>query len=65
MKSNSLSSIKTSFLRHHYKLLSQIAAILQVSIFALALIVVLSYALTKIFFYMLRIQELNVTNLNL
>tara|TARA_R110001632_G_scaffold18712_24_gene57747 strand:+ start:9690 stop:9905 length:216 start_codon:yes stop_codon:yes gene_type:complete len=41
MKSNSLSSIKTSFLRRHDKLRSQTAAILQVSIFALALLVVL------------------------
>ena len=38
MKSSSLSSIKTSFLSQHEKLRSQTAAILQVSIFALALV---------------------------
>jgi len=38
MKSSSLSSIKTSFLSQHKKLRSQTAAILQVSIFALALV---------------------------
>tara|TARA_R110001632_G_scaffold179993_7_gene300054 strand:+ start:14312 stop:14527 length:216 start_codon:yes stop_codon:yes gene_type:complete len=41
MKSSSLSSIKTSFLSQHEKLRSQTAAILQVSIFALALVFIL------------------------
>ncbi|MEN8857894.1 MAG: hypothetical protein ABF260_07500 [Flavobacteriaceae bacterium] len=41
MKSSSLSSIKTSFLSQHEKLGSQTAAILQVSIFALALVFIL------------------------
>jgi hypothetical protein len=41
MKSSSLSSIKTSFLSQHEKLRSQTAAILQVSIFALALVLIL------------------------
>jgi len=41
MKSNSLSNIKTSFLSQHKKLRSQTAAILQVSIFALALVFIL------------------------
>ena len=41
MKSSSLSSIKTSFLSQHEKLRSQTAAILQVSIFTLALVLIL------------------------
>lgn len=41
MKSNSLSNIKTSFLGQHEKLRSQTAAILQVSIFTLALVLIL------------------------
>tara|TARA_R110001632_G_scaffold206556_1_gene330470 strand:- start:6493 stop:6708 length:216 start_codon:yes stop_codon:yes gene_type:complete len=41
MKSSSFSSIKTSFLSQHEKLRSQTAAILQVSIFALALVFIL------------------------
>ncbi len=41
MKSNSLSNIKTSFLSQHEKLRSQTAAILQVSIFTLALVLIL------------------------
>tara|TARA_R110002096_G_C14240631_1_gene692753 strand:- start:66 stop:281 length:216 start_codon:yes stop_codon:yes gene_type:complete len=41
MKSSSLSSIKTSFLSQHEKLRSQTASILQVSIFALALVFIL------------------------
>ena len=41
MKSSSLSSIKTSFLSQHEKLRSQTAAIIQVSIFALALVFIL------------------------
>jgi hypothetical protein len=41
MKSNSLSNIKTSFLSQHEKLRSQTAAILQVSIFTMALVLIL------------------------
>lgn len=41
MKSNSLSNIKTSFLSQHERLRSQTAAILQVSIFTLALVLIL------------------------
>jgi len=41
MKSSSLSSIKTSFLSQHEKLRSQTAAILKVSIFALAWVCIL------------------------
>ena len=41
MKSNSLSQMKTSFLSQHEKLRSQTAAILQVSIFTLALVLIL------------------------
>jgi len=41
MKTNSLSRIKTSFLGQHEKFRSQTAAILQVSIFTLALVLIL------------------------
>ena len=41
MKSNSISRIKSSFLSQHEKLRSQTAAILQVSIFTLALVLIL------------------------
>lgn len=41
MKLHSLSRIKTSFLSQHEKLRSQTAAILQVSIFTLALVFIL------------------------
>ncbi|MFY0629915.1 MAG: hypothetical protein JXR05_06000 [Flavobacteriaceae bacterium] len=41
MKSNSISRIKSSFLSQHEKLRSQTAAVLQVSIFTLALVFIL------------------------
>lgn len=41
MKSNSISQIKSSFLSQHEKLRSQTAAVLQVSIFTLALVFIL------------------------
>ena len=41
MKSNSISQIKSSFLSQHEKLQSRTAAILQVSIFTVALVLVL------------------------
>ncbi len=41
MKSDSLSQIKNTFLSQHEKLRSQTAAVLQVSIFAVALVLIL------------------------
>lgn len=41
MKSNSISQIKSSFLSQHEKLQSRTAAILQVSLFTVALVLIL------------------------